>query len=512
MALVLGFSFAVSAERKKSSEATDNIQQQELKNLPPPLPREFRAAWVATIANIDWPSKPGLSSGMQQEEFIQILNRAVELKLNALVMQVRPQCDAFYASKIEPWSPYLNGKMGKPPEPFYDPLEFAVTESHKRGIELHAWFNPFRANKKSKNYPLSENHVSKVHPEIVRDYGTHLWLDPGEPAAREYSAVVILDVVKRYDIDGIHFDDYFYPYKEKDEEKKLIPFPDDQSFQKYTDAGGKLNRSDWRRDNVNQFIEMVHASVKKMKPWVKVGAAPFGIWRPGYPAGVKGMDPYEELACDSRKWLQQGWLDYVAPQLYWRTEAPAQPFVPLLKWWVEQNTLGRNIWPGHFDSEIGDKDAKTGEPKMTTEDIISQILLTRKEPGASGNIHYSMKALMNNRGKVSDRLAAEVYTAPAVIPASPWLNATAPAKPKLSTKKRKGEMKIGWKAARSEKIFVWALQKKNGADWSLEILPADQKFVVINIDPTSKPPEAVALTAVNRYGTASAPAVLEIKP
>ncbi|MEP6662905.1 MAG: family 10 glycosylhydrolase, partial [Verrucomicrobiota bacterium] len=221
---------------------------------PPKVLREFRAAWVPSVGNSEWPSKRGLPVAEQKAELIAILDRAEKMNLNAIILQVRPACDALYASKIEPWSEYLTGAMGQAPSPFYDPLAFAVTEAHRRGLELHAWVNPFRARTKLAGSPISSNHVIKKHPGWIIDYGKYLWLDPGQKTAQDYSLSVILDIVNRYDIDGLHMDDYFYPYIEKDEAKKNIPFPDDASWQAYQAAGGKLSRGDWRRQNVNTLV------------------------------------------------------------------------------------------------------------------------------------------------------------------------------------------------------------------------------------------------------------------
>ncbi|MEO5580204.1 MAG: family 10 glycosylhydrolase, partial [Gemmatimonadaceae bacterium] len=284
---------------------------------PPAVAREFRAVWVATVSNIDWPSRSGLSSWEQQAELIAILNRTVALNMNAVILQVRPATDALYQSDIEPWSEYLSSQMGRPPEPFYDPLEFAVTEAHKRGLELHAWFNPYRSRHPSAKSEVAATHLSNTRPGLVRTYGKHLWLDPGDPAVRRHSLRVVMDVVRRYDVDGIHVDDYFYPYKERDSANAIIDFPDDETWSRYTKAGGKLARHDWRRNNVDTFIRELYTETKRIKPWVKVGISPFGVWRPGFPDQIKGFDAYAELYADSRKWLNEGWLDYFTPQLYW---------------------------------------------------------------------------------------------------------------------------------------------------------------------------------------------------
>ena len=315
--------------------ATDTTYVPTSVSLPAPV-REFRGAWLATVANLDWPSEPGLSVAQQKAELTALLDHAAQLKLNAVILQVRPMADAVYASPLEPWSEFLTGRMGKAPQPFYDPLAFAVTEAHRRGLELHAWFNPFRVSlpPAQARSPAALNHLSRTHPELVRRYGNLLWLDPGEPAAREHVLSVILDVVRRYDVDGITFDDYFYPYPEKDVDGRNVDFPDDASWRKFGAASG-MSRDDWRRANVNQFIQNVDHSIHALKPWVKFGISPFGIWRPGWPKQIQGLDTYAKLYADSRLWLANGWLDYISPQLYWPVDQREQSYPVLLQWWSE---------------------------------------------------------------------------------------------------------------------------------------------------------------------------------
>ena len=291
---------------------------------PPPVKREFRGVWVATVANIDWPSKPGLPAEKQKVELLAILDKSAELKLNAVIFQVRPMADALYESKLEPWSEYLTGTLGKGPG--YDPLAFAVEEAHKRGLELHAWFNPYRARHPSAKSAAPDDHITKKRPDLAKPYGTHFWMNPTHPDVQDHSLAVILDVVKRYDIDGVHIDDYFYPYKEKDAGGKVIPFPDDDTWEAYQRSGGKLARDDWRRDAVNVFVKRMYAETKKAKPWVKVGISPFGIWRPGHPAGIAGLDQFAELYADAKLWFNEGWVDYFSPQLYWPIAQEKQSF------------------------------------------------------------------------------------------------------------------------------------------------------------------------------------------
>ena len=308
----------------------------------PEVAREFRGVWVASVANIDWPSKRTLTTAEQQAELIALLDQAAALKLNAVLFQVRPAADALYQSSIEPWSEYLTGAQGRAPVPFWDPLAFAVREAHARNLELHAWFNPYRARHTDAKSPLSRSHIAKTNPSLVKKYGGYLWMDPGERVVRERTIRVVLDVVKRYDIDGVHIDDYFYPYPETTRRGRPIPFPDDVSWKRYRNGGGKLTRADWRRQNVDQLVEALHDGIHKVKPWVRFGVSPFGIWRPGYPAQVRGFDAYEQIYADARKWLREGWLDYFTPQLYWPTTKAAQSYPVLLQWWAEENAQGKH--------------------------------------------------------------------------------------------------------------------------------------------------------------------------
>jgi uncharacterized lipoprotein YddW (UPF0748 family) len=474
-------------------------------DLEPPAPaREFRGVWVATVANLNWPSKPGLTTAQQQAELTAVLDRAVKLKLNAVLFQVRPACDALYASEIEPWSEYLSGKMGQAPAPYYDPLAFAVQAAHQRGLELHAWFNPFRARHTKALSLCASNHISRLRPQLVKSYGSFLWLDPGEPAAREHSLRVILDVVKRYDIDGVHVDDYFYPYPERDSSGGLLDFPDGPSWarRRARNGGPDLARADWRRENINSFLQQLYEAIKAEKRWVKFGVSPFGIWRPGCPPQIRGFDAYDRLYADSRKWLAQGWLDYLAPQLYWPVDAPAQSFPVLLDWWAAQNPHQRHLWPGI---------SVTGtEGNRPPREILNQVRLTRAQSGASGNIFWSVRPILTNRQGIADLLANELYTQPALPPACPWLGATAPPPPAFNVSPRLAAagLKLAWEPAGPEPVRLWVLQIKTGAQWKTQILPARQRSQIL---PRQLRPDALALSAVDRCGNASKATVLEVQ-
>ncbi len=475
---------------------------QMLPTNPPPIMREFRAAWVATVDNIDFPSKRGLATEQQQAELRAILDKAVVLKLNAIILQIRPACDALYDSKLEPWSEYLSGQQGKAPEPYYDPLAFAIDEAHKRGLELHAWFNPYRAKHPSAKSSLADSHISKTQPELVKTYGKHLWLDPVEPKVQEHSLNVILDVVRRYDLDGVHVDDYFYPYKEKDASGHILDFPDDPSWQRYQKSDGTLSRDDWRRSNVDTFIERMYKAVKAEKAWVKVGISPFGIYRPGFPAQIKGFDQYTELYADARKWLNEGWLDYWTPQLYWSIEQTGQSFPVLLNWWIEQNVKGRHIWAGLYTSRIGDESAKPYSP----EEILYQIKTTRGFAGSSGHAHFSMKCLMQNRGQIADKLLAEVYAQPALVPASPWLAATPPDLAQVTITAIEKAKEVKFQLPNQKIAWLWRVGILIGKSWNTRILPGNTASLTV-------PKEAswIQISAVSRTGIEGQAATIKIE-
>jgi uncharacterized lipoprotein YddW (UPF0748 family) len=462
---------------------------------PPQPAREFRGAWLVTVANKDWPSKPGLTAAEQKAELISLLDRAVQLKLNAIIFQVRPSSDALYASTIEPWSEYLTGMMGKPPQPLYDPLAFAIEEAHRRGLELHAWFNPFRALHPQNKSPVALNHISRTHPELVRKYGDKIWLDPGEPSVRAYVLRVVMDVVRRYDVDGVQFDDYFYPYPEKDAAGREREFPDAATWQKFGLRAGFTNRDDWRRANVNQFIQSVYQSIKALKPRVKFGISPFGIWRPMNPPQIRGLDAYAKLYADSRLWLANGWLDYFAPQLYWAVEPKEQSFPALLNWWVQQNPKGRHLWPGLNAANVGEK--------WGPDEITRQIKVTRSQSGARGEIFYHLRSLTDNPA-LTAAVRAE-YMQTALVPASPWLDSVPPDKPKLTVAENsRSSLRVNWETA-GEAAWLWILQYRTNDVWATEILPASQTTRTFE----NSRPEMVAVSAVDRVGNVSAPTAIK---
>ena len=385
--------------------------------------REFRAAWVATVANIDWPSKPGLPSIQQQEQFIHRLDQLKYLGCNAVIVQIRPSSDALYPSSIEPWCYYLTGRQGEPPFPYYDPLKFMIEEAHKRNMEFHAWFNPFRAlmNSASNNNP--ESHVTRKHPDWIINYGGKALIDPGIPEAREYVVKVIIDVVKRYDIDAVHLDDYFYPYR-----VGTTPFLDNHSYSLYGQHGDK---EDWRRNNVSQFIYLLNKNIKTVKPYVKFGISPFGIWRNSNkdPEGSEtrgGQTDYDDLYADVLLWMRKGWIDYLLPQLYWEHGSHAAPFNILMPWW-NVHDYERHMYYGlGVYRMVG---AHSG-PWATSKELMWQLKDIRQNAHTSGYAFYSTASFDKIPQSVTDSLHA-FNRLPAFPPQMKWIDSVAPQAPTL---------------------------------------------------------------------------------
>lgn len=468
-----------------------------LAHVPPKIAREFRGAWVATIGNIDWPSKPGLPVEQQKAELRALMEKAADLGLNALIFQVRPMCDAFYQSGLEPWSEYLNGESGKAPNPSWDPLKYAVEQAHARGLELHAWFNPYRAGLTSSK--LSARHISKTQPRWVRRYGNFLWLDPTEQGVQDYTTRVILDVVKRYDIDGVHLDDYFYPYPEKDSRGALLDFPDGANWARYRKSGGTMERGDWRRDHVNRLVRRLKTEIHQAKSWVTFGISPFGIWRPGSPQQIRGLDAYDLLYADARHWLVNGWVDYLAPQLYWTIERPETSYSALLSWWRSQDQRGIPIWPGGAVTHV----ATTGA-NWPAQEILRQIDLTR-ESARPGYVHWNISALNKSPPALREALRQKVYSQTAFVPSNPGDTGDVH-RPFLTVKSSRAKHQLSWSVPVAQRVAFWVLQSKVGDEWRLQVLPHWQKEIVVDADPDLK---AVALTCLSRHRNLS-PAALRV--
>ncbi len=460
-------------------------------NVPPPIQREFRAAWVATVDNIDWPSKRTLTTEQQQREMIQLLDAAVGMRLNAIILQVRPSADALYPSKLEPWSEYLTGKQGQAPNPYCDPLKFAIDEAHKRGLQLHCWINPYRAESPAQKGPLSSTHIAKTNPSLVKQYGSFLWMDPGEPKVQKRTLDVVRDLVHRYDLDGIHIDDYFYPYPEGGKD-----FPDDRSYAKYVKQGGKLDRPNWRRHNVDTLVHSMYATIKREKRWVLFGISPFGIYRPGIPEGIhSGVDQYAELYADAKRWLNEGWCDYFTPQLYWAISAKAQSYPVLLNWWVSENLKNRHLWPGNYTGRTSPK-SSNWKPK----EILDQIEVTRSTLGATGNVHFSMDSFLKNFNGVADAIRGGAYGETALVPESKWLSSGTPAAPVITSFEGNA---ISWKPKGKEHPMWFAIWAKYGQLWRKFVVPATQTRMEFEPELPAGKLEKVAVAAVSRLGVMS---------
>lgn len=374
--------------------------------------QEFRAVWIATVDNIDWPSRKGIAVDSQKTEFIRILDLHKSNGMNAVIMQVRPATDAFYPSPYEPWSEWLSGVQGKPPSPYYDPLEFMITETHKRGMEFHAWCNPYRADFNIGKASIAPSHITRLHPQWFLDYGGKKYFDPGNKEAQAFVVEVIRDMTERYNVDALHFDDYFYPYRIAGQE-----FPDSVSYQRYKKG---LTKDDWRRSNVDSVIVSLSRMIKQVKPWVKFGISPFGVWRnsdkdPGGSNTQAGQTNYDDLYADILLWLQKGWIDYVAPQLYWEFGHKAAPYEVLIDWW-SKHTYGKHCYIGLGIYRAGSNDAW----KDSTQ-LLRQIDLLRNTPNMHGMIFFSSKTFNRNPNGWNDSLRLNYFKEPAMVPEMKWL-------------------------------------------------------------------------------------------
>jgi uncharacterized lipoprotein YddW (UPF0748 family) len=380
--------------------------------------RELRGAWIASVASLDWPASPGADPQVQRNQLTAMLDTLKSTGINTVIFQIRPECDALYQSSLEPWSYWLTGVQGGAPVPFYDPLEFAIDEAHARGMELHAWFNPYRAVRVIGLYPISPNHVSVQHPDWILTFPqiNQRLLDPGVPQVRDFVTAVIMDVVRRYDVDGVHFDDYFYPYPNGSAFPVGITNEDDATFAAYN--RGFVNRGDWRRDNVNLLMRQVYDSIKAVKPFVKFGISPFGIWKNGVPPGISGLDAYSTLYADPIAWLRDGTVDYLTPQLYWRIGG-SQDYSKLMPWWADSTAFyGRHHYPGHIFGSY------------TTSELPNQLRLDRGNPKTDGSVFFRATFFLDGTLGFKDTLREDLYRNHAILPVMAWMDTVAPYPPR----------------------------------------------------------------------------------
>ncbi len=432
---------------------------------PQPPKREFRGVWVATVQNIDWPAKPGdtVSSAQQQQELMKILDAHQRTGLNAVMLQIRPSADAFYAKSREPWSMFLTGKQGRAPEPFYDPLEFAIQEAHKRGMELHAWVNPYRATTDLDESKISATHITRTHPEWFFTYGGKKYFNPGLPEVQAYIIQVIQDVVRNYDIDGVHFDDYFYPYPGKE------PLPDSVTYQRY--GQDFENIDDWRRNNVNTLIHTLSDSIHAAKSYVKFGISPFGIWRNKAqdPDGSEsnGLSGYSALFADAVKWTQEGWVDYINPQVYFPFYYPAAPYEKLVDWW-SMHAAGKHVYIGQGVYRA-EEDREGWRDKQQ---LPNQVRYLRQNPLVQGSVFFSSKSLTNNLAGFRDSLQFDFYKYAALPPVMSWLDSTTPPAPRNLREKKflfftsNKKTKLQWDnpAAASGQVYGYVIYRFDASE------------------------------------------------
>lgn len=511
--------------------------------------REFRGVWIASVANIDWPSSSGSTPEKQRSEFREILNRHQHNGINVVIVQIRPNADALYRSSLEPWSEWLTGKMSKSPEPEYDPLTFMIEEAHERGMEFHAWLNPYRAIFDAKKFYAEPGHVrldtlnklitdlsntdvtasglSKKeyrnlaqlleldtnllvyrHPEWFVEYGNKIYFDPGIPEVQQHIYKVVGEIVKNYDVDAIHMDDYFYPYRIAG-----LDFPDNATFLKYGGQFEAGQKDDWRRQNVNTIVQNLHATIKGVKPFVKFGISPFGVWRnaatdPRGSATRAGQTNYDDLYADVLKWMQEKWIDYVIPQIYWHRGFDLADYEILAKWWND-NHYGVQVYIGHGLYRVDA--ASPTEAWRNPMEIPEQIELNRKLPNIQGSCFFSSKTMINNPLGVSDILRQKYYQLPALVPEMRTLQSPSAMVPQeLVVRDVKDGFSIEWtKAQNTDYYLVYRFKGKKTDDFSdpANILALQRNtvnfFTDLNIRKFRK--YTYAVTSLNRLFEESLP-------
>ena len=438
--------------------------------------REFRAAWMQTVSG----QFRGMPTEKMKQTLIDQLNSLQGAGINAIIFQVRPEADALYASNLEPWSRYLTGVQGQAPSPYWDPMQFMIDECHKRGMEFHAWINPYRTKTNLKN-ELAANHLYNIHPEWFVTYGTQLYFDPALPDSRKHISMVVADIISRYDVDAIHMDDYFYPYPIQGKD-----FPDDASFARY--GSGFTNKGDWRRSNVNLLIKKIHETIREIKPWVKFGVSPFGIYRneSSDPLGSKtnGLQNYDDLYADVLLWAREGWIDYNIPQIYWEIGHPRADYETLVKWWAK-NTENRPLFIGQ---SVMNSVQKADPANPSINQLPRKMALQRAYQTIGGSCQWPAGAVVENAGQYRDALIQEYHKYPALVPVFDFMDNEAPDKVR--------KVKSVW-TADGYMLFWTAPKAKDEMDRAVQ-------YVVYRFDNKEKadlndPSRIVAITRNNYY-------------
>ncbi|MDR2927419.1 MAG: family 10 glycosylhydrolase [Cytophagaceae bacterium] len=475
--------------------------------------REMRAVWIATVSNIDWASKSGIAPELQQQEMIELLNLVKEYNMNTVVFQVRPAADAFYDSRHEPWSYWLTGTQGKAPAPYYDPLHFTIAEARKRGINVHVWLNPYRAIVDNERMTVAPDHITQTRPELFVHYGKTTCFNPALAETRNHIASVVADIVRRYDIDAIHFDDYFYPYPIAGEE-----FPDHNAFVNDPRGFSPQQKADWRRDNVNLIIRQIHDTIQSIKPYVEFGVSPFGVWRnaandPKGSLTKAGVTCYDDLYADILTWQRKGWVDYVTPQIYWHIGKDAADYATIADWW-SRNSFGCQLYVGHSIYRIG---RESGDKAWRTpKELVKQVELNRTYSNISGSFFFSAKVLRRNPLNMKRHLMRRLYRYPALPPVNARVEQQLPTPPtdvKLEIINNK--IVINWERSRSNKLFV-VYKVKKGRDVSVEnaediVIITSANRVYVDLTRTTHPKRynyvVTALSASNMESLPAEPTI-----
>jgi uncharacterized lipoprotein YddW (UPF0748 family) len=475
---------------------------------------EFRAVWVASVENIDWPSRKGLPVDSQRAEFVKLLDMHRRNGINAVVVQVRPAADAFYPSPFEPWSEWLTGRQGMAPFPYYDPLQFMIEETHKRGMEFHAWCNPYRAVYSIAKSSVAPSHITRMHPDWFVSFGGTLYFDPGNKEVQQYVVSVMRDIVKRYEIDGLHMDDYFYPY-DIVEGDPARDFPDRRSFERF---GNGMSIGDWRRSNVDSVILTLSRMVKEERPTCKFGISPFAIWRnkskdPDGSDTRGGQTDFDNLYADVLLWLKNGWIDYVAPQIYFEFNHTHAPYGVLLDWW-SNHCYGRQCYIGLGMYRAGSNPAWRERNQLTR-----QIQALRNYTDVQGEVFFSSKSFEKNPNGWDDSLRLNYFRYPALIPPMPWIDSVRPQQPVAKREyKKKDSILVEWlhPGAAGDSLRGFAVYRSpiSSPDFDslrvFQFIPYEPAASWVMRSATGRPEKGVYyfVTAVSRTNMESLPVLL----
>lgn len=489
------------AQKLPTKEFTNGKNLSKFETVVPEIAREMRAFWVTTVFNLDWPSNTTRTTAQQQAEARAFLDACVDLKMNVVCVQIRSQADALYNTSLEPYGPMFRGSFGLAPSPAYDPLQYWIDQAKLRGIQVYAWVNPYRALSNATS-TVPSNHIKNqagmtdLYPTSATN--NSLWIDPSGPGSN-WTRNVINDVVTRYDIDGLIFDDYFYPYP-----YNSVDYPDADAYSAYTSGGGTLSKKEWRIKNINDFVQNVNLDVKAIKPYMKFGVSPSGIYRssnassadgrPKLPSPITGFSHVDSLYADSVKWMQSGWIDFIAPQIYWSLSSTAQNHTTIMNWWSQQNTLNRLVYVANAAYLVADGTWSDSE-------LNNQITATRNLPTDSGNIHFRTESIVQDVS-LTAALKAGAYANPAILPAHPWIENIPPANPWLVYSLNSSNHVFNWTIV-GEPAYQIVVATLVGSTWTHQVLPGTTTSFTFPRKNAGGPLRAIGVQAIDRNFNAS---------